>query len=179
MESRINSLVTVLPGDPSGTQVVDEINSLFSVLEVQSNEPFTVSEYFCGFEYYTYGTEYRWLQRYNDSSTDGRETWSLGDVSITYFERGFHCSATLTEYNFHNEDGSKLDSLNWSPPVCEQGSLEQDMIYLFNVSEVGGFAQRSVHMIPEWWNSECSNRTSEGLLSVFLCLSLLMMQVVN
>jgi hypothetical protein len=160
LESRDNSLITGLPG---GTHVADENNSNFPVLVTQVTEPFTVSEYFCGTEYYTAGTEYRWLQRYNSSAVEGQETWSLGDVSITYNEGGLHCSALLTKYHFRDGNGSNLDSSVWTPLACEQqGSSQPGTLYFNRILEVDGFSERGVHLTPSWWNSNCSSRTFAG-----------------
>ncbi|CAI8010534.1 Adhesion G protein-coupled receptor L3 [Geodia barretti] len=160
LESRDNSLITGLPG---GTRVADENNSHFPVLITQVTEPFTVSEYFCGTEYYTAGTEYRWLQRYNSSAIEGQETWSLGDVSITYDEGGLHCSALLTKYHFREGNGSNLDGSIWTPLACEQqGSSQPGTLYFSRILEVDGFSQRGVLLTPTWWNSNCSSRTFAG-----------------
>ena len=168
LESRDNSLITGLPG---GTHVADENSSHFPVLVTQVTEPFTVSEYFCGTEYYTAGTEYRWLQRYNSSAIEGQETWSLGDVSITYDEGGLHCSALLTKYHFREGNGSNLDSSIWTPLACEQqGSSQPGTLYFSRILEVDGFSQRGVLLTPTWWNSNCSSRTFAGTASVKTCI---------
>ena len=159
-ESRTNSLVNVVSG---GAHVTDENNALFPVLQTQSNGPFTVSEYLCGAEYNTPGTEYRWLQRYNSSAVEGKETWALGDVSITYQEHGIRCSAHLTKYDFRNENGSRLDNSSWTPPTCEQDPPQPGTVYLNGGSESDEFAQRSVLLTPIWWNANCSRRAAPGL----------------
>ena len=161
MELRSNSLITLLS---SGTdRVTDENGTQFSVFYAESDEPFLVTEYLCGHEYYAPGTEFRWLQRYNDSAIEGQNTWSLGEVAITHIEGGIHCSAKLTRYHFLNGNGSKLDGAVWHPPVCELGSLQPDALYFMNISEVDGYAEREVILTPTWWNGNCSNRTLEGL----------------
>ena len=159
LESRNNSLIRVLSG---GTHVADENNLHFPLLVIQGTGPLTVSEYLCGTEYYTAGTEYRWLQQYNNSATDGEDTWSLGEVSVTYNEGGRHCSALLTKYHFRNGNGSSLDNFSWTPPACEQDIIQPDTLYFTRLLEVDGLSQRSVLLTPTWWNANCSVRTSAG-----------------
>ena len=165
-----NSLVTLM----SSTRVMDEDNSQFPLYENQSTEPFRVTEYLCGNEYYSPGTEYRWLQRYSGSASQAMETWSLSNVSITYSERGVHCSAQLVEASFRNFDGSELSGAIWSKPACEQESLPPLAVYFNDVSVVDGSAQRSVVVIPEWWNAACLPRTIAGL-SACTCTCMLLL----
>ena len=154
MESRnCNTTITVLPG---------ERDSHFPVFEAPGTEPFTVSEYLCGTEYYTPGTQYRWLQGYNSSVPKSLEAWTLGDVSVTYNEHGIHCSAILTKYHFRDGNGSNLDPSSWTHG---QGSSQPGTLYFSEISEheVDGFSQKSVLLTPTWWNGNCSNRTTSGI----------------
>ena len=113
-----SSLITL-----NGTHVVDQKNSWFPLYENQSSQPFTITEYLCGNKYYTPGTEYRWLQIFNDSGMQDMETWSLSDVSIVYFEGGLQCSSHTVPYS----ESSVVDGLThrsviirpqWSNAVC-------------------------------------------------------------
>ena len=155
-DSTAFSLVTLLP---SGTHVQDENNLQFPIYLYNGSETNTISEYLCGEEYFSPGTEYRWLQRYNGPAVQGMEVWSVGNATIMYTERGIHCSMLLTEHAFTNPDGSVLLT---TAPECGQETTLRDTVYLFSVSEINGYAQRTVVVTPEWSNAECSSRTTEG-----------------
>ena len=155
-----DSLVTVV----SDTHVLDENNSQFPLYENQSSQPFTITEYLCGNEYYTPDTEYRWLQHFNGTTLQDKETWSLSDVSIKYFESGLQCSSQLTESAFLNSDGSLLNSARWTMPACEQESQRPLSVYFNEASVVNGLTQRSVVIRPQWWNAVCLPRMEAGVL---------------
>lgn len=166
-----NSLVTMVSND---THVVDENNSLFPLYENQSNQPFTITEYFCGREYYTPETEYQWLQRFNGPTMQDMETWSLSDVSIVYFESNIHCYSQLTESVYLDYNGSSLNSARWTVPACEQESSSQPLAVYFNEpSVVDGLTQRGVVIRPQWWNAHCSPRTMEGMYNFVHCCRLI------
>lgn len=158
-DTSVTSLVTLDQGN-----VVDENDVQFPLYENQSNEPFTVVEYLCGSEYYSPGTEYRWLQRYSGPASQGVHTWSLGNVAFTYLERGIKCSAQLRDAAYRNSDGSALEEASRTPLSCEQGASQQHTVFFSDVTVVNGSAQRSVVITPEWWDADCSHRLTPGLL---------------
>ena len=160
-----SSLLTLIPGDTHDS-VEDENNIIFPVYENHSREPFVVTEYFCGGEYYAPGTEYRWLQHYRGPAIPGEETWYIGNVSFTYSEHGVRCSAQLTEHAFRNAVGSELDRTSWIPPSCDH---EQPLtVYVSGESEVEGSTQRGVLITPTWWNADCTWRTMAGLCIILI-----------
>ena len=137
----------------------------FAMYENNEREPLRVTEYLCGVGYYVEGTEYRWLQRYTGTAVEGDETWSLSNVTMTYFKDDTRCSARLSHAAFDDPDGAEPSGASWTAPQCEQDTADQLAVYFSGASAVDGTTQRSVVVTPDWMTAACSSRPEGGMVT--------------
>ena len=150
-----SSLVTLLPNNHVRA-VAKNYASDFPLYANSNTGPFTVTEYFCGGVHFTSDTVFRWLQRYRGVARNNWDTWSLSNVSISYWNNHEWCTVPVQQSDFAVVGNS-------STAMCEDENRGNNAIFINEATTApDGIPRRRVIMRPNWNAATCSNRTVSG-----------------
>ena len=126
-----------------------------------SREPFRVTEYLCGSMYLSQDTKFRWLQRYSGAARRGDATWSISNVSISYFNNSNMC---MLQHEVIDSPGRSL-----TLPCSDLNGDGNDGIFFGEASTSSDkIARRRLIIKPDWKQSPCSDHSVSGTYIVQL-----------